>query len=282
MNIDISKILDSELLQVLGNDNVNTINKAVNKEFDSRVTRLESDTSNRFETLVENLTEKFDTQVNQVIVEDFRENVGKSVDAKLYDVIKSMANVLESAGIPVTEKTKELQASVKDLEKRINDMVDEHDVMTKQLKDSNKENWIHKRLEGMRPEVISHALEYFQNKDILDVQDEIETILNNDFSNLVLDVDDGLSSDIDLDRVKDALQGLDEKSTDMNELSSKSKFESLGKGLKNQRVMVGRTPDVDKGTLIESHDAEVVDAESDTQEALDKIDDFNNLGYRFK
>ena len=170
---------------------------------------------------------------------------------------------------------------MKDMEKKINDMTDEYEVMQSQLKDSNKENWIHERLKGMKPEIINDALEYFRNKDVLDVQDEIETFLDKDFSNLVLDSGDELSGDLDLDRVKDALQGLDE--TNMKPDTNKSKFESLGKGLKNQRVMAGRTPDVNKSSLVESElpvGHSYVDDE--TREALDKIDDFNNLGYHFK
>lgn len=287
MTIDIKKILDEKQIQQLGPDAVKAINESVNAEFDARVEKLETDTSTRFESLVENLTDRFDKQVNQVIVEDFRSNVGKTIDSKLYEVIKGVANVLESADIPVTEKTRELQSTMKEMEKKINDMTDEYEVMKDQLKDEKKENWIHARLAGMKPEVISHALEYFKNKDILDVQDEIEAFLDNDFSHLVLDTDDDFSGDLDLDRVKDALQGLDEKegTNKVNSDRPKSKFESLGKGLKNQRVMAGRTPDVNKQTLTESeyqYSNDKVDAEEDTREALDKIDDFNNLGYRFK
>jgi len=281
MTINVNKILDKEILAKLTSEDIQAINESVNADFDGRVNKLESDTSNRFEALVENLTGKFNNQVNQVIVEDFRDNVSRTVDTKLYNVIKSVANVLESAGIPITEKTKELQSSMKDMEKKINDMTDEYEVMQSQLKDSNKENWIHERLKGMKPEIINDALEYFRNKDVLDVQDEIETFLDKDFSNLVLDSGDELSGDLDLDRVKDALQGLDE--TNMKPDTNKSKFESLGKGLKNQRVMAGRTPDVNKSSLVESElpvGHSYVDDE--TREALDKIDDFNNLGYHFK
>lgn len=281
MAIDINKILDAKLIKTLGPDAVQVINESVNADFTVRVTKLETDTSNRFEALVENLSEKFDNQVNQVIVEDFRDNVGKTVDTKLYSVIKGVANILESAGIPITEKTKELQSSMKDMEKKINDMTDEYEVMQSQLKDSNKENWIHERLQGMKPEIINNALEYFKNKDVLDVQDEIESFLDKDFSHLVLDTGDDISSDLDLDRVKDALQGLDE--TQVNSGKPKSKFESMNKGLKSQRVMAGRTPDITKSSLVES-EAPIgqSDVDDETREALDIIDNFNNLGYQFK
>ena len=133
----------------------------------------------------------------------------------------------------------------------------------------------------MKPEIISHALDYFKNKDILDVQDEIDAFLDKDFSKLVLETEDELSGDLDLDRVKDALQGLDEK--EVGKEKSPSKFESLGKGLKNQKVMAGRTPDLNKSTLVESSMPNSgTDTDEDTREALDKIDDFNNLGYHFK
>jgi len=287
MVIDINKILGKNILKKLTSGDVTAINESINAEYNTRVNKLETDTSNRFETLVENLTEKFDNQVNQVIVEDFRDNVSKTVDTKLYSVIKSVANVLESAGIPVTEKTKELQSTMKDMEKKINDMTDEYEVMKDQYKDEKKENWIHRRLEGMKPEIISHALEYFKNKDILDVQDEIEAFLDNDFSSLVLDGDDDLSSDLDLDRVKDALQGLDEtEGGRVNKDRPASKFESLGKGLKSQKVLAGRTPNnIDSASLVESSRTLTEGAnpgDDDTREALNKIDDFNNLGYNFK
>lgn len=281
MNIDINNILDEESIKKLGVDSVKAINESINAEYNSKVSKLESDTSTRFELLVDNLTEKFDTQVNQVIVENVRNNVGKTVDTKLYGVIKSVANVLESAGIPVTEKTRELQSTMKDMEKKINTITDDYELVKDQLKDNKKENWIHARLAGMKPEVINHALEYFHGKDILDVQDEIDAFLNNDFSNLVLDSEDDLSNDLDLDRVKDALQGLDEKG--IATIDTSTKFESLGKGLKTQRALSGRTPDIQESSLVESAIPEgSIDADFDTTEALGKIDEFNNLGYRFK
>lgn len=278
MTIDIKNILDSKVLNKLGDDVINTINESVNAEYNNRVSKLENDTSQRFESLVENLSSKFDNQVNSAIVESFNDNVGKTVDTKLYGVIKEVANVLESAGIPVTEKTKELQTNMRDMEKKINDMSDEYEVMKEQMKDHKKESWIHTRLAGMKPEIISHALEYFKNKDILDVQDEIETFLDNDFSNLVLDSDDD-DGDLDLDKVKDALKDLDSSSVSPE---PKSKFESLGKGLKTQKVMAGRTPDVSKSSLVESEAIQNMSVDNEAQEALERIDDFNNLGYHFK
>jgi len=278
MTIDIKNILDSKVLNKLGDDVINTINESVNAEYNNRVSKLENDTSQRFESLVENLSSKFDNQVNSAIVENFNDNVGKTVDTKLYGVIKEVANVLESAGIPVTEKTKELQTNMRDMEKKINDMSDEYEVMKEQMKDHKKESWIHTRLAGMKPEIISHALEYFKNKDILDVQDEIETFLDNDFSNLVLDSDDD-DGDLDLDKVKDALKDLDSSSVSPE---PKSKFESLGKGLKTQKVMAGRTPDVSKSSLVESEAIQNMSVDNEAQEALERIDDFNNLGYHFK
>lgn len=279
MTIDINNILDKKILDKLGADSISTINESVNVEYNARVSKLETDTSQRFESLVESLSSKFDNQVNKAIVENFNDNVGKSVDTKLYGVIKAVANVLESAGIPVTEKTKELQSNMRDMEKKINDMTDEYEVMKEQMKDHKKDSWIHTRLAGMKPEIISHALEYFKNKDILDVQDEIETFLDNDFSNLVIDSDD-VDGDLDLDKVKDALQDLDSSSVTSPEPNAK--FESLGKGLKSQKVMAGRTPDVSRHSLVESESAQSIDVDNEAQEALERIDDFNNLGYHFK
>jgi len=281
MTIDIKSILDNKVLNKLDDDVINIINESVNAEYNNRVSKLETDTSQRFESLVENLSSKFDNQVNSAIVENFNDNVGKTVDTKLYGVIKEVANVLESAGIPVTEKTKELQTNMRDMEKRINNMSDEYEVMKEQMKDHKKESWIHTRLAGMKPEIISHALDYFNNKDILDVQDEIETFLDNDFSNLVLD-SDGDDGDLDLDKVKDALKDLDSSSVSPE---PKSKFEALGKGLKTQKVMAGRTPNVSKSSLVESESiqtAQNTSVDNEAQEALERIDDFNNLGYHFK
>ena len=81
-----------------------------------------------------------------------------------------------------------------------------------------------------------------------------------------------------MDKVKDAL---DDLNNEMNGTGgspyseSKPKFESLGKGLKQQKALF--TPDVNKEMLSESVTEEGM--ENDTRETLTMINNYRGLGF---
>lgn len=288
MAIEIEKIIPAKDLKHLSPESIQTINESINKANAELIASIEQDNADKFNALVENITNKFDNQVDTVILESFKGNVNKNIDNKMYSLVKDMVNLLENAGITATEKTKEVQEKLMSANKKLEDAFKEREEIKEQLDESEKENFILAQCKGLKPEVVNHAIEYFKNKDILDVQDSIKDFVGGNYDNLELgsDDEDEMVGDISLDKVKEALDqeiqpGQDGKMPDVNK--DKSKFESLGKGLKQQRV---NSPNVSGEELKQSvnpitESAESTEDEEETKEAMAKIDDFNSLGYNF-
>jgi len=129
------------------------------------------------------------------------------------------------------------------------------------------------------------AMETFKNKDIREIDDEaIESFLDGDFTDLVADSveNDQFGGDIELDQVRDALAEIDETKSAVSPKANKV-FESLGKGLKNQKA--ASTPDVSYQDLEKTATAitEAVGGgvDSETVETMGKIEEFRDFGYNF-
>jgi hypothetical protein len=289
MALDIQNLITPEIREKLSKKDLAVLDESVNKAYNEKISEIEKQTSDKFNMLVESLTKKFDEQVNKTIVESVKDNVGNTVNAKLYKIIYEMVNLLENSGISTTERTKELQSKLRLADDNLQSAYRERQEIKKQLTDAEKENFILSRLKGMKPEIVNSALEYFRDKDILDVQDEIDAFLDGDFSSLIIDNNrEEFAGDINLDQVRDALKDMDNQprgSGVVNVNGPAPKFEGLSKGLRPQRLVGSRrAPNVTNEILEESVETPraLMEVEEDTQIALTQIHDFNNLGYRFR
>jgi len=292
MELQIEKILPEKDLKKLSKESIKSINEAmsniVDNAIDVKSKEVETTISGKFNTLVEGITKKFDDQVNTVIVENVKGNVSNSINKKFYTIIKGMVNLLENAGITTTEKTKELQEKLNSAKGNLKKSWDDMEAIKSQLTDSEKENFILAQLKGANPKIVNAALDFFKDKDILDVQDELQTFLDGDFSNLDLgsDRDDEMVGEVKLDQVKDVLDKMETSEMDKEERretdKNKSQFESLNKGLKPQKVSK-MSPNITNEDLADSAAImENAEVEEDVKEAKDRINDFNSLGYNFK
>lgn len=289
MALDIQNLITPEIGEKLSKKDLIVLGESVNKAYNDKISEIEKQTSDKFNMLVESLTKKFDEQVNKTIIESVKDNVGNTVNAKLYKIIYEMVNLLENSGISTTERTKELQSKLRLADDNLQGAYKERQEIKKQLSDAEKENFILSRLKGMKPEIVNSALEYFKDKDILDVQDEVDAFLDGDFSSLIIDNNrEEFAGDINLDQVRDALKDMDNqpRGSGVAVISPPSpKFEGLSKGLRSQRLVGSRrAPNITNQILEESIDGPkaLMEVEEDTQVALTQIDDFNNLGYRFR
>lgn len=281
MNILIENVIDKSVVNALGKDTVVKLNEAIDSEINQHKKRIESDMSIKFEKMVESISTKFADQVDKAIVESVKERVSPEIDSKLTEVVSGMINLLEHAGVYNTEKSKELTSQLKMANKKLEDAYKEREVINSQLDGQKKENFILQRLAGMRPEVISAALSYFDKKDMLDVQDEIDAFIEGDFKSLLHDdadnFDDGLS-DITLDQVDDVLNDI---SSVREHNNARAKFESLGRGLAPQKgVGMNRNSTISLDVLTENADG-FANVDDDTNTALDQIANYMNLGYKF-
>lgn len=294
--MNIETILKEENLKKLSASDIKTINEAVTAQFDAALkakqSELEKETSGKFDKLVEGLSKKFDEQVTNVIVESTKHGSNEFINTKLYNIVKGVVNLLENSGITTTEKTKELQQKLNKANENLTQAWSEREVVKGQLTDAEKENYILRELKGMNPEIVTSALEYFKDKELLDVQDELKTFIDGDFSELNLDKQDKLSGDLDLEQVAQACEEIRDtdlaRNTEGSRLINNSKqkiFESLNKGLKQRKSIVSVGPDISDKTLQEAaeqsanNNAEPV--EEDAKEAMEQIDDFSNLGLNF-
>jgi hypothetical protein len=255
-----------------------TMIEGINSYYYKKIKEMEDINTKKFEDLVESITNKFDTQVNNAIIESARVNTGNLVNEKLYTIVKDIANLLENSGISTTEKTKELRHKLKVADEQLEKSYEEREVIKEQLTDEMKKNLIYNKLQGMKPEIIHNALEYFKDKDVREVTDEaIDMFLSGDFTDLLADAveSDDFGSDISLDKIRDALEEIDEERA--FEKSDKI-FENLSKGINKQKVISPNVTKEDLNTLIES--TEVID--SDVKDALEKIDEYKGFGYKFQ
>jgi len=287
MALELNNLITLDIRNKLSKNELSTLEESINSALNSKIVEIEKKTSDKFNALVENLTKKFDDQVNKTIVESVRDNVSGAVNNKMYKIIADMVNLLESAGIATTETTKALQKKLSVADGNLETAYKERQEIKKQLTSAEKENFVLSRLKGMKPEVVNAAIEYFADKDILDVQDEIDAFLDGDFGSLLMDNNrEEFAGEINLDQVRDALSEMDtDKRIAPSVNSSTPKFENLSKGLRPQRLSgVRRGPNVTTESLAQSveQSGALMEVEDDTKTALTQINDFNNLGYRLR
>jgi len=296
IKMNIETILKEEHLKKLSDLDIKAINEAITTQFDTALkakqSELETLTSGKFDKLVEGLSKKFDEQVTNVIIESTKQGSNEFINNKLYNIVKGVVNLLENSGITTTEKTKELQQKLMKANANLEQSWREREVVKSQLSDAEKENYILMQLKGMNPEIVTSALEYFKDKDILDVQDELKTFIDGDFSELNLDKQDVLSGDLDLEQVAQACEEIRDnglsRDIDKNRLIDNNKqkvFENLNKGLNQRKSIASIGPDITKETLQEAvniaANPNMESVEEDVKESMEQIDDFSNLGLNF-
>lgn len=283
MGFKLKGVVSDEQLKALSPEAISSIEKSINESMDAKLESIESDNARKFEDLVQNLTEKFDKQVSNVVVESARANTGNLVNQKLYNIVKDIANLLEGAGITTTEKTKELREKLKKADEKLEQSYEDREAIKDQLDDEMKKNLIYTKLHGMKPEVVDLAIETFKDKDIREIDDEaIQAFLSGDFTDLVADSVEGdnYTGDLNLDQVRDALAEIDEG---RRVPKGSEVFESLGRGLKSQRA--ASSPNVTQAdldnsvALTESYGAGV---DSEAIETMNKIAEFRDFGYNFQ
>jgi hypothetical protein len=276
----VENVLTKQQVNNIGASTIKSINEAIQVELSAHKGKIEGEMAAKFDKLVESIAVKFSNQVDKAIVESVSNKINGDVNSKLVEVVTGMINVLESAGVYNTEKTKELYSLLKEANSKVETAYKEREVLLDQFNAEKKKNYIHSRLSGMKPEIVNSALAYFADKDILDVQDEIDAFIDGDFSELISDnsdtFDDGLT-DVTLDQVDDMLSDINSEKTQSRK---KIQLESLGKGLNPVRGDgVNRNSSLSLDAMIEAEENNEYDP--DMNIALNQIANFRDLGYKF-
>jgi len=287
----LESILKKSDLEKIPKELVTSINEAIATEFQSK-----------FDTMMESINNRFHKYVDNAITESVNTNLGDKVNQKLLQTVQTIVTVLEAAGLPVTEKTAELAEQLKIADKNLISAFEEREVLRTQMDEANKEKFIYSRLQGLRPEIVSAAIEHFKDKDILEVKEEIQDFVEQNFDNLVPNFGDEFSdvlSSGSMDKVQDALDeiaaGKENVDFENDNAPKSAKFEGIDffDNIKGLSPMTTRgksmSPDITSESLQASEeimmesmgDAEVQQGTftDDAKEALDKISDFSNMGY---
>jgi len=286
MAIDLTKVLKEQQIKKLGDETVKVITEACNAELSAKISEMETTNAEKFDKFVSSLVKQFDSRVESAINESVKNNLIGTANEKMFNVLQNVANIMEAAGIPVTENTKVLQMKLKEADTKLAEDFKVRETLKKELDNAEKEKYIMNRLQGLRPEIVAHALAHFKDRDILDVQDEIGQFIEGDFASIIPDTDSDKftkTEELNLDDVRDALAEIDQGVADnkaMNEIKTKSKFESLNKNLSMKKI-IGFNEDITTEALNESINPKS-DLEDDALEAMNKIQDFNNLGYKYR
>lgn len=295
----IENILKKEQIAKLSAEAISSINEALNAEIDTRSNNTEIDMKKKFDVMVEGLSDRFNNYVNKAIIESVSTTTGDKINKKMLEVIQSMVSLLENSGIPVTEKTIETREKLRQADEKLKEAYEVREILKKDLDNTQKENFIYNRLQGSRPEIVAAAIEHFKNKDILEVEEEVDNFLNGNLKDIVPPNDDTFSGsgEFDLDKVKDALDEIQTSDSKLDLAKAahntgaqfeNANFDKLGKGLKKPKIqginrMTNITSDAleNSEALTENDDGSEISVEDDTRDAMNKINDFGNLGYGF-
>lgn len=277
-NINIISRLPEKTTKKLSKGDISLIENAVNEIIINKINEIEEDNKHKINGLVESIEQKFDEQVNGVILENISDKLGDKINTKMYGVLRDIVGLLENAGIAVTEKTREYAEMLNEANKKVTEALKEREVIKEKHAHAQKDAFILRKCKGMRAEVIDAALEHFKNEPPEYVDDEaIDRFLSGDFSGLVGDYGDGYDSDdstIDPDNIDDVLNEIREDARNV-----KPRIESLGDGLNKLTIMGGSSmnPDVlmeDSSPRARQVDTNPLldDLDEDTAEAMRAID----------
>ena len=68
MALDINNLITADIREKLSKKDLVALEESINKSYTDRISEIEKQTSDKFNLLVENLTKKFDEQVNKTDV----------------------------------------------------------------------------------------------------------------------------------------------------------------------------------------------------------------------
>ena len=286
MKASLKTILTQEELAKISTTAVIKIETSLNEAIES----IEKENARKFDALVENITKKFDEQVNSVILESVKGNTSTMVDNKFYSIVKDIVNLLENSGITTTEETKRLEKEVVNAENKLVQANDELDKTKEKYNESRKREAILAHTVGMHPKYVQAAVEYFNDKDIRDITAQsVADFLSGKAKSSDSVVDKTFNPDLDLDSVKDAIDEINKSVSNASPYSAdreKVMHESVSRGLSKRKAMfnVDTSEEMLQGMSDELLQESVTGEsfEPDSREALDKIAEYRDMSYNFR
>lgn len=179
-------------------------------EMNSAIEAERKKSGKKLNALIESISAKAESKIDQAITESVDTMRGNALSDKMYKLVRDMAALIESAGIPVSEDTKRLKAELAQCNINLKKAYAEREHVKQELNDQQKKNFIYKSVQGMRPEVVDAVMNHFINFDIREITSEaISDFLHGKSGTYMMDVDPEANGDLDMDKVNSALNDID-------------------------------------------------------------------------
>jgi hypothetical protein len=268
----LEKIISSKILDKLSDSDKKSLSESITKHVNSKTETIEKELSSKFESIVDDMDVKFNTMLNEAVESGVTNNIQSGVNKQLFTALESIVNILEGAGIYVSEETKRQKVELIEKNKQLRKMTDSRNELLDKYKKSTARDYIMSQLMGSEPKIIQAALDHFDGKDIETVVDELDDFINGDFSNIDLDEDytEGLDG-LDLDELESSLGQINDSNM-FESINSKDAIKVSG-----GKHMASITEDMLNKPILDSNNNTELD--DDTEAAMEAIDNMKSLGY---
>ena len=272
--MDAKSVLSEEEYKSIPSAVLAKLENAYRAELAMAVEREVTKSNTRFQKLLESVGSKADALVAKAVQENVEKMNTNAINDKMYGVLKAIAGIVESAGIPTSEVTKKLKEELAICNVNLKKAYQDREHVVAQLNEQQKKNFIYGEVQGMRPEVVDAVMQHFIHRDIREITREaIAKFL--DGSNreaYMMDTDPDAGGELNLDHVTAALSSIDhDLELDVPTLPSQNRaakktgrFETLGRGLKAERVAKA-TPNVTFESLGNMENMAMMEAASDPE-----------------
>lgn len=252
--MDIKKVLTEAEIGSLGEDAVLKLENAFRTELAQAVKTEAEKNATKFNALVESVNHKVEGKIAKAISENVEKMKSDAINSKMFDTLKEMANLLEGVGIPCTELSKRLTEQMAEANRKLQEDYKARELLKKELNQDYKMRLVDALTAGCHPDVIQAARAYFKDKDVREInKDSVAQVISGDIEpSYPHDVDPDVGSDLNMDKIDAALNEINDSldldvpgyknyasETKKSAPSPKTgRFESLGKGLRAEKVRV--------------------------------------------
>lgn len=209
-NMELKNILTPEELATLPSSVGPKLEAAFVSEMNAAIDAERKKSGKKLSALVESISDKAEAKITAAVTECVNMMRNNAINDKMYQLVRGMANLLESSGIPVSEDSKRLKAELDQCNFNLQKAYAEREHVKKEYNDQKKKNFIYQSVKGMRPEIVDAVMNEFVNYDIREITAEaINDFIHRKSSPSLLDVDADTGSTLDLDKVHSAIDDID-------------------------------------------------------------------------
>jgi hypothetical protein len=210
MKMELKSILTEEELGKMPEGVVAKIESAMASEVTSAVEAERKKSTKKIGQLIESVGAKADEKISKAIEESVSRIKGNAMNDRMYKILKDVAALIESAGIPTSEATKRLKEELAQCNFNLKQAYAEREKVKQELNDQQKKNFIYKEVQGMKPEIVDAVMQHFINFDIREITSQaISDFLRGNATAYMMDVDPDTDSELNLDKVEAALSEMD-------------------------------------------------------------------------